>query len=95
MTHRSLVWRQQARLLLALVVMSAAAWGSERRLVLLHTNDLHDHVRAGDDRRGGLPYVAGYVRQVRAEEAAVLLVDAGDVTEKGDQLRQRMRNQSS
>jgi 2',3'-cyclic-nucleotide 2'-phosphodiesterase (5'-nucleotidase family) len=89
MTHRSLVWRQQARLLLALVVMSAAAWGSERRLVLLHTNDLHDHVRAGDDRRGGLPYVAGYVRQVRAEEAAVLLVDAGDVTEKGDLVASR------
>jgi 5'-nucleotidase len=36
-----------------------------------------------------LPYVAGYVRQVRAEEAAVLLVDAGDVTEKGDLVASR------
>lgn len=59
-------------------------WAKSSRLVILHTNDIHDHVRAGDEGIGGLPYVSGYVQQVRAAEPAVLLVDAGDVTEKGD-----------
>jgi 2',3'-cyclic-nucleotide 2'-phosphodiesterase (5'-nucleotidase family) len=54
------------------------------RLLILHTNDLHDHVRPGYGGVGGLPYVAGYVAQVRAERRDVLLLDAGDVTEKGD-----------
>ncbi|MBL9207178.1 MAG: bifunctional metallophosphatase/5'-nucleotidase [Opitutaceae bacterium] len=84
MNMRLVPWQRVIRGLLALVVVSVSAWGAELRLVLLHTNDLHDHVRAGDSRSGGLPYVAGYVRQIRAEGAAVLLVDAGDVTEKGD-----------
>lgn len=69
---------------LFLLFTVAAAPAAERPLVLLHTNDLHDHLRAGENGRGGLPYVAGYVAQVRAAEPAVLLVDAGDVTEKGD-----------
>jgi len=72
------------RFMPALVVLALVASGAEHRIVILHTNDLHDHVRAGDNRRGGLPFVAGYVRQVRAAEPAVLLVDAGDVIEKGD-----------
>lgn len=69
---------------LSFLLAVSGALAAERPLVLLHTNDLHDHLRAGENGRGGLPYVAGYVAQVRAAEPAVLLVDAGDVTEKGD-----------
>lgn len=54
------------------------------RLLILHTNDLHDHVRAGDNGLGGLPYVAGYIAAERAGRDNVLVLDAGDVTEKGD-----------
>jgi 2',3'-cyclic-nucleotide 2'-phosphodiesterase (5'-nucleotidase family) len=70
-------------LLLALCLL-APAWASSARLVILHTNDLHDRVRAGDQGQGGLPYVSGYIRQVRAERSDVLALDAGDVAEKGD-----------
>jgi 2',3'-cyclic-nucleotide 2'-phosphodiesterase (5'-nucleotidase family) len=60
------------------------AWAETARLLLLHTNDIHDRVRAGDQGLGGLPYVAGYVRQARAEQPDAIVLDAGDVTEKGD-----------
>ncbi|MCP5530213.1 MAG: bifunctional metallophosphatase/5'-nucleotidase [Opitutaceae bacterium] len=72
------------RILTLLVLLSTGLSGAPVSLVILHTNDIHDHVRPGDRGRGGLPYVAGYVQAVRAVEPAVLLVDAGDVTEKGD-----------
>lgn len=72
-------------LLLLSLFATLCGWASESaRLLILHTNDLHDHVRAGSNGLGGLPYVAGYVHQVRAERGDVILVDAGDVTEKGD-----------
>jgi 2',3'-cyclic-nucleotide 2'-phosphodiesterase (5'-nucleotidase family) len=54
------------------------------RLLVLHTNDLHDHVRAGAAGIGGMPYVSGYVRSVRAQREDVLVLDAGDAAEKGD-----------
>lgn len=54
------------------------------QLVVVHTNDIHDHVRAREDGAGGLPYVAGFVAQLRRECGDVLVVDAGDLTEKGD-----------
>ena len=55
-------------------------------VLLLHTNDIHDHLRPGLDARGGVPYVVGYVRGVRAERPDVILVAAGDVVNKGDML---------
>ncbi len=66
------------------LVASAALLAAPVRLLILHTNDIHDHVRPGENGNGGLPHAAGYIRQVRAEEPAVLVLDAGDVTEKGD-----------
>lgn len=63
--------------------------GTER-LVILHTNDIHDHVRASPA-GGGLPYVSSYVKQVREKEPAVLLLDAGDVGEKGDYVGMKTR----
>lgn len=53
-------------------------------LLILHTNDLHDHIRPGYEGVGGLPYVSGYVKSVQAERKDTLLLDAGDVMEKGD-----------
>jgi 2',3'-cyclic-nucleotide 2'-phosphodiesterase (5'-nucleotidase family) len=66
------------------VALPPGASAKTARLLILHTNDLHDHVRPGYEGGGGLPYVAGYIAQVRAERKDVLLVDAGDVAEKGD-----------
>ncbi len=54
------------------------------RVLILHTNDLHDHARPGPNGQGGLPYVSGYIQQARAERHDILLLDAGDVAEKGD-----------
>jgi 2',3'-cyclic-nucleotide 2'-phosphodiesterase (5'-nucleotidase family) len=62
----------------------ATAQAATAHLLILHTNDLHDHVRAGSNGLGGLPYVAGYIQQARAGRSDVLVLDAGDVTEKGD-----------
>ncbi len=70
--------------LFLLIALAATSWAETARLLILHTTDLHDHVRAGDRGIGGLPYVSGYIRQVRAERSDVLLVDSGDVAEKGD-----------
>ena len=56
---------------------------------ILHTNDIHDHVRSGYGGLGGLPYVSGYVKSVRAERKDTLLVDAGDVFHKGDMVAAR------
>lgn len=64
-------------------------FATRQHLLILHTNDIHDHVRAGDGGLGGLPYVAGYIGQVRAERDDVLVLDAGDVTEKGDMVATR------
>ncbi|MFB3902504.1 MAG: bifunctional UDP-sugar hydrolase/5'-nucleotidase [Acidobacteriota bacterium] len=59
-------------------------WGGTDSVLLLYTCDLHDHVRPGYNGRGGLPYISGFVQQTRAKRKDVLLLDAGDVMEKGD-----------
>jgi 2',3'-cyclic-nucleotide 2'-phosphodiesterase (5'-nucleotidase family) len=81
-----MIWFRCRRAVIGLLLLAAAASAiaDNVRLVILHTNDLHDHVRAGDNGLGGLPYVSGYINQVRAAEKALLVLDAGDVTEKGD-----------
>lgn len=71
-------------LLLSLLLLNVAPAAGTTRLLILHTNDLHDHLRAGENGLGGLPYVSGYIKQVRAERSDVIVLDAGDVTEKGD-----------
>jgi 2',3'-cyclic-nucleotide 2'-phosphodiesterase (5'-nucleotidase family) len=70
-------------------VADAASLEDIRSLLILHTNDMHDHVRADYDGRGGLPYVAGFIRSVRAARDDVLVMDAGDVAEKGDLVARR------
>ena len=55
-------------------------------VLLLYTTDFHDHIRPGANGKGGLPYVSGYVKKVRAERPDLVLVDGGDVINKGDML---------
>ncbi|MBQ5781168.1 MAG: 5'-nucleotidase C-terminal domain-containing protein [Spirochaetaceae bacterium] len=47
-------------------------------IVLLHTNDHHGSIESRDD-LGGLAQRLTFVKQVRAENENVLLVDAGDI----------------
>ena len=60
-----------------------------RSLLVLHTNDIHDHVRADYDGVGGLPFISGFVRSVREKRDDILMMDAGDVAEKGDLVARR------
>jgi len=76
-------WRLLTVAVLVLAGMLTAT-AETAHVLILHTNDLHDHVRPGYNGIGGLPYVAGYIESVRAGRSDVLVLDAGDVTEKGD-----------
>ncbi len=53
--------------------------GVEYKLTILHTNDHHGAVLANDDGEGGLAERATFVKQVRAENENILLLDAGDI----------------
>lgn len=66
---------------------SAAA--TEKTLLILHTNDIHDRLRADYDGNGGLPFIAGFIQDVRHSRDDVLVLDAGDVAEKGDLVARR------
>ena len=72
-----------ALLLLAVLVVPALPARTDT-LVILHTNDIHAHLRNDYDGSGGLPFVSGYIRQERALRPDILVLDAGDVAEKGD-----------
>jgi len=67
---------------LSLTTFGAAA--KPGKLLILYTNDLHDHIRPGYEGVGGMPYVSGYIKQVKSQRQDVLVLDAGDVSEKGD-----------
>jgi 2',3'-cyclic-nucleotide 2'-phosphodiesterase (5'-nucleotidase family) len=71
-------------ILVTFLLLSGSAACQTDTLVILHTNDLHDHVRPGYDGIGGIPYVSGYIKSVKDSRSDVLLLDAGDVMEKGD-----------
>lgn len=77
----------------ALAALAAGAAGAEqRRLTIVHTNDLHSHLQgfapegdysplvAGDDATvGGIARIASLIRSVRADRPnPVLAIDAGD-----------------
>jgi 2',3'-cyclic-nucleotide 2'-phosphodiesterase (5'-nucleotidase family) len=57
---------------------------ADRVLYILHTNDIHDHLRSDVGDVGGLPYVAGFIHHFKAKHCNVLTFDAGDVAMKGD-----------
>ena len=86
--HHPAKLRAVAAVVLALCLQTWAA-AATASLLILHTNDIHDHVRPGDGGIGGLVYVSSYIKQVRAERDDVLVLDAGDVAEKGDLVAHR------
>jgi len=59
-------------------------WADTGTVLFLYTSDLHDYIKPGPDNLGGLPYVAGHVASVRETRDDILLLDGGDVMEKGD-----------
>jgi len=75
---RSVAWT------LGLLVISFAVVAESAPLLILHTNDLHDHMRPDYDGAGGLAYVSGYIKSVTSERDDTIVLDAGDVMEKGD-----------
>ena len=73
-----------AGLLLAVAV--SCAHRNTDTLVILHTNDIHGHVRPIEDGLGGMAYVGGYIRDVQAKRPDTLVLDGGDINNKGDML---------
>ncbi len=89
MLNRKNFLRQSA--LLAGGVLSAPLWGEAMadaapyRLVILHTNDTHSRLDpfpmdgSRNQGLGGVAKRAQIIKQIRAEEPYVLLLDAGDI----------------
>ena len=81
--------------LLALVLFStlfANSFADTASLLVLHTNDIHDYIKPGPQNVGGVPYLAGYVAAQRAERGDVLLLDGGDIMEKGDMVAYKTKS---
>ena len=76
--------RAYSWLFLLLIIPAFAAFAETKTVLILHTNDLHDHIRPAYDGAGGLPYVSGYIKSVLKERKDAIALDAGDLTEKGD-----------
>ncbi len=74
----------------ALVTLSGVSLSSfttikERKVTILHTNDVHSHIDPFPDNHpknpamGGVARRASLIEQIRKEECNVLLLDAGDI----------------
>lgn len=74
----------------ALVTISGVSLSSfttikERKITILHTNDVHSHIDPFPDNHpknpamGGVARRASLIEQIRKEETNVLLLDAGDI----------------
>lgn len=74
----------------ALVTLSGVSLSSfttinERKITILHTNDVHSHIDPFPENHpknpsvGGVARRASLIEQIRKEEANVLLLDAGDI----------------
>ncbi|MDY0162487.1 bifunctional UDP-sugar hydrolase/5'-nucleotidase [Desulfobotulus sp.] len=67
------------RVLAVVFFLSTGLWAGEiRELIVLHTNDMHGRVLPGDADGMGLSRLSTLVRDIRAQHAHVLLLDAGD-----------------
>lgn len=66
------------------IAVTLFGYADTASLLVLHTNDMHDYIKPGPNNCGGVPYVAGYIAAMREQRDDIILVDGGDVTEKGD-----------
>ena len=48
------------------------------RLLILHHNDLHDGIKPRPRKLGGMAYIGGYIKSVRAQRTDTLVLNAGD-----------------
>ncbi len=69
---------------LLLSLATASLYADTASLLILYTNDMHDYIKPGPDNLGGVPYLAGYVKEMRSQRDDIMLLDGGDVMEKGD-----------
>lgn len=68
-------------LLIFLIGCLAACRQQPVELTLLHTNDTHSQVLPKDDGQGGYARRMGYIRQERAKDPDLILLDAGDFSQ--------------
>lgn len=69
---------------LILFIGATSVYANTASFLLLHTNDMHDYIKPGPNNLGGVPYAAGYIAEQRRQRNDILLLDGGDVMEKGD-----------
>ncbi len=82
---------------LAAVLQAVAQTEARPRIdtvLILHTNDIHARIKPNRHGIGGMPYVSGYVHEVREQRPDVLVLDAGDTCEKGDMLEVLTRGEA-
>lgn len=64
-------------LLILLLTLPLGALADERRLIVIHTNDFHGHIKE-EGEYAGAARIAALVRETRAANDRVLVLDAGD-----------------
>ncbi len=69
------------RLLLCLVLAAASLPAQVKPLTILHSNDLHAHLRPDERGNGGFARLATAVRQEKANCLACLYLEAGDIVQ--------------
>lgn len=68
----------KSRLFLSLFLLVFGLSAAERPLVIIHTNDLHARLMGEGERLAGFARIAAYIKKVKRENRAVLVLDAGD-----------------
>ena len=76
--------RKISVVLMIIAVAALRLHADTASLLILHTNDMHDYIKPGPNNCGGVPYLAGYIASMRAQRNDIVLLDGGDVMEKGD-----------
>jgi 2',3'-cyclic-nucleotide 2'-phosphodiesterase (5'-nucleotidase family) len=84
---------------LAVWALSARAIGPQSpqigTVLILHTNDIHAHIKSNSEGLGGLAAVKAIIDSVRAERSDVLVVDCGDLIKKGDLMAEASRGEAA
>lgn len=64
-------------ILVIAILLPVSGWAEELRLVVIHTNDFHGHIKEEGD-YAGAARIAALVKETRASNERVLVLDAGD-----------------